>query len=204
MSGMTKGAKKGIHVTRMRLKYTGDTVKKDSAVTLDQTEDIPVKIGLRLRKGQRIDRFEITPAGSRPLELTEISPTEDPGQYADVNAVLPAATEERWILYTTDFKASYGNTFSTSLQLSPDPNAPNRGFTIHDQGFQIVTIIATRDGTPLKSGHYLFGVSLINGKSNTNEPYTLDGAPAKPKSTAKAAKKTMARKTSTSKARKKK
>jgi hypothetical protein len=202
MSGNKKWAKKGIHVSKNALTYTGDTVKKDSTVRLDTIETVKAKIGLRLRKGQRVDRFEIKPAGSpTALTLTEISPANDPKQYADLNTVLPAGTEERWILYTTPFNKAFGKTLVTTLQLSPDP--PNGGFKIHDNGFQVVTIVATADGVPLATGHYFFGVSLINGSTNTNEPYLADVAPAQA-SMVKSAKATVAKKTGRRKQRKKK
>ena len=202
--GYRKWAKQGIHVSKDRLTYTGDTVKKDSTVTIDQTENIEIKIGLRLRKGQVVDIFEIKPAGSpTAFTLTEIDPGTDPAQYDDLNTVLPASSEERWILYTTSFSSSYGKRLVTTLQLRPDPAASDGGFRIHDNGFQVVTIVGTANGVSLATGHYFFGVSLINGRSNTAEPYLADIAPAKER-TAKSAKKMEAKKTGKGQQRKKK
>jgi hypothetical protein len=195
MSSNRKFAKKEIDITKDRVTHDPQSVTKKSSIRIGRTDDnVTMKIGVRIKKTQTVapGDFEIKPAGSpTAITLTEITDRTD-WRYVDVETVLPPGTDDKWILYTAPWFSSYGKSFVTTIRLKP--------YTLHDNGFQVVTVIANPSVIPLATGHYIFGLSIIPGATNENEPYSLGGNGAAATSTKgkktkkKAAKKKTAKK----------
>ena len=174
MSSRQKWAKKEIDIAKDSVSHDATSVTKKSSVKIGRTDgNITIKIGLRIKKSQTVDLFQIKVAGSpSSIDLTRIDDTTD-WRYADINLVLPPGNDDQWILYTTSWAANYGKSFDTTIRLKPH--------YLHDNGFQVVTVVATANDVPLATGHYIFGVSIIPGASNEGEPYFVGGAARKGK-----------------------
>ena len=177
MSSDRKWAKNEISVTKKNVTHDATSITKASSIKIGLSDDqITAKIGIRIKAGQDVDLFEIKPSGSStPIPLTKITNHSDP-RYGDVNLVLPPGNDDQWVLYTAPWKLSYGKAFVTTIRLKPN--------NVHDNGFQVVTVVATADGVSLATGHYIYGVSIIPGATNEREP-SLGSVFAKPYAAAK-------------------
>jgi hypothetical protein len=178
MSSLKKYAKNEIGIAKTKVSHDATSITKDSSVRVGITETARVKIGLRIKATQSIERFEIKPAGSPTrIDLTEITDRTD-WRYADVNGVFSPGSDDQWVLYTAPW-TSYTDVVTTLKLKHEKP---------HDNGFQVVTVVATENSIPFADGHYIYGVSIIPGAANEREPSlgTVFGRPrATPKARAK-------------------
>jgi hypothetical protein len=181
MSSNRPFAKKEIDITKDSVTHDQTHITKKSSIKIGRTDTATIKIGLRIKTGQTIDAFEIKPAGS-PTAITLTLIQEPDSRYDDLETVLPSGADEKWVIYTAPWNANHGKKFVTSLKVG--------NTSIHPNGFQVVTTVATADSVSFANGHYIFGLSILPGATNEGEPYFLGSSGG---STATSAKSTKAK-----------
>ena len=168
MSGLTaEGAKQGIVVIQQRRPDFSDKsptermIDKHSTVTVPQMGTIKggLRIGIRIRKRQTIESFQIHGKNN-----SDLSPQRERHPFTiarELEEICPAdASGDQWIGYnaTYDPGTHGGGPFDTQLMLYP-----TNGF-IHDHGFQTVSIAVTTGGDDFRSGSYLVATSVLPGE----------------------------------------
>ena len=95
----------------------------------------------------------------------------------DLAATLGLAADEKWATFLADYDPAFGTKFNSTLRVSP--------FSVHDNGFQVVTVAFTHANRTFANDNYLFGLSILPGKNNAALQLPLSGSGQSAKKPAK-------------------
>lgn len=156
---------------------------------------IVIKLGIRVKLGQTPNlvlttRATISNPGI-PIPLTPL-PASDP-VVADLTTALGCCSHEQWFAFTLNWNPALKLKFDSTLTLSPFTSA-----FVHQNGFEIVTVVFCHDNQTFSSGVYSYAVSVLPGQHTIGFPLSAMTSPAqqttkkpakKPKTKAKATRK---------------
>ena len=192
MTGNIRGGQAKLIIKKKTINFPPQKIEKESeldAQTPKPDHAIQLKLGLRIKQAQQIEALELRPAGGG-LMAVHPQPANDPIAQ-DLAATLGLAADEKWATFLADYDPAFGTKFNSTLRVSP--------FSVHDNGFQVVTVAFTHANRTFANDNYLFGLSILPGKNNAALQLPLSGSaqsakkPAKkPAKKAKPAKKTKA------------
>ena len=158
-------------------------IQKESETQL-KTVNVPpgnLKIGVRVKQSENVERFEITGKNGQQLVLTPAPPQESPSTNPvalDLGTALGVGSDEKWVTYTTNQydPATFGKKFATKLVLNP--------FDCHPNGIRVFTVAITYDSLTFTNDHYVYGVSILPGENSKAFPIDVRIAgPSKKKTT---------------------
>ena len=192
MTGNIRGGQAKLIIKKKTINFPPQKIEKESeldAQTPKPDHAIQLKLGLRIKQAQQIEALELRPAGGGLMAIHP-QPANDPIAQ-DLAATLGLAADEKWATFLADYDPAFGTKFNSTLRVSP--------FSVHDNGFQVVTVAFTHANRTFANDNYLFGLSILPGKNNAALQLPLSGSaqsakkPAKkPAKKAKPAKKTKA------------
>jgi hypothetical protein len=195
--GFMKGGKRDLDIVKKPIPNNpsyppvggGKTkIEKESATQLT-TVNVPagiLKIGVRIKRTEKVEQFEISGRNGQRLTLTPAPPNETPAPdpiAVDLATTFGVGADEKWVAYTTDLydPRAFGKKFDTKLVLNP--------FECHPNGLRVMLVAATFQALSFANDHYVYGLSVLPGENS--RALTIDiGAGATRKASKKPAKKT--------------
>ena len=181
MTGNIRGGQAKLIIKKKTINFPPQKIEKESeldAQTPKPDHAIQLKLGLRIKQAQQIEALELRPAGGG-LMAVHPQPANDPIAQ-DLAATLGVAADEKWATFLADYDPAFGTKFNSTLRVSP--------FSVHDNGFQVVTVAFTHANRTFANDNYLFGLSILPGKNNAALQLPLSGSPQSAKKPVKKAK----------------
>jgi hypothetical protein len=181
MTGNIRGGQAKLIIKKKTINFPPQKIEKESeldAQTPKPDHAIQLKLGLRIKQAQQIETLELRPAGGG-LMAVHPQPANDPIAQ-DLAATLGLAADEKWATFLADYDPAFGTKFNSTLRVSP--------FSVHDNGFQVVTVAFTHANRTFANDNYLFGLSILPGKNNAALQLPLSGSGQSAKKPVKKAK----------------
>jgi hypothetical protein len=178
MTGNIRGGQAKLIIKKKTINFPPQKIEKESeldAQTPKPDHAIQLKLGLRIKQAQQIEALELRPAGGG-LMAVHPQPANDPIAQ-DLAATLGLAADEKWATFLADYDPAFGTKFNSTLRVSP--------FSVHDNGFQVVTVAFTHANRTFANDNYLFGLSILPGKNNAALQLMLGGSEQSAKKPAK-------------------
>jgi len=178
MTGNIRGGQAKLIIKKKTINFPPQKIEKESeldAQTPKPDHAIQLKLGLRIKQAQQIEALELRPAGGG-LMAVHPQPANDPIAQ-DLAATLGLAADEKWATFLADYDPAFGTKFDSTLRVSP--------FSVHDNGFQVVTVAFTHANRTFANDNYLFGLSILPGKNNAALQLPLSGSAQSAKKPAK-------------------
>ncbi|HKC06646.1 MAG TPA: hypothetical protein VKJ67_07275 [Methylomirabilota bacterium] len=180
MTGNIRGGQAKLIIKKKTVNFPPQKIEKESEVdaqTPKPDHAIQLKLGLRIKQAQQIEALELRPAGGGLMAVHPQPPNDPIAQ--DLAATLGLAADEKWATFLADYDPAFGTKFNSTLRVSP--------FSVHDNGFQVVTVAFTHANRTFANDNYLFGLSILPGKNNAALQLMLGGSEQSAKKPAKKA-----------------
>ena len=180
MTGNIRGGQAKLIIKKKTVNFPPQKIEKESEVdaqTPKPDHAIQLKLGLRIKHAQQIEALELRPAGGGLMAVHPQPPNDPIAQ--DLAATLGLAADEKWATFLADYDPAFGTKFNSTLRVSP--------FSVHDNGFQVVTVAFTHANRTFANDNYLFGLSILPGKNNAALQLMLGGSEQSAKKPAKKA-----------------
>ena len=178
MTGNIRGGQAQLIIKKKTVNFPPQKIEKESEVdaqTPKPDHAIQLKLGLRIKQAQQIEALELRPAGGGLMAVHPQPPNDPIAQ--DLAVTLGLAADEKWATFLADYDPAFGTKFNSTLRVSP--------FSVHDNGFQVVTVAFTHANRTFANDNYLFGLSILPGKNNAALQLMLGGSEQSAKKPAK-------------------
>jgi len=178
MTGNIRGGQAKLIIKKKTVNFPPQKIEKESeldAQTPKPDHAMQLKLGLRIKQVQQVEALELRPT-SGGLMAVHPQPANDPIAQ-DLAATLGLAADEKWATFLADYDPAFGTKFNSTLRVSP--------FSVHDNGFQVVTVAFTHANRTFANDNYLFGLSILPGKNNAALQLLLSGSEQSAKKPAK-------------------
>src|SRR6185436_14113309 len=172
MTGNIRGGQAKLIIKKKTVNFPPQKIEKESeldAQTPKPDHAIQLKLGLRIKQAQQIEALELRPAGGGLMAVHPQAPNDPIAQ--------DLAADEKWATFLADYDPAFGTKFNSTLRVSP--------FSVHDNGFQVVTVAFTHANRTFANDNYLFGLSILPGKNNAALQLMLGGSEQSAKKPAK-------------------